>query len=171
MVGVATDARADDAGPLDNLVNAAAQRLQTGDPVAAFKWKTNTNIEDPPRVDQVIAAVTADAVANHIDPDYVTRVFGDQINATDAVEYTRFAQWKLDPAGAPATAPDLSSSRSTIDALNHTMVSEIALHWDVLHSPACLTELAGAKNAVTAARPLDGFYQQALSFAMRSYCQ
>jgi chorismate mutase len=164
-------ADADSPGPLDQLVDAAAQRLQTADPVAAVKWPTKGDIEDPARVSQVLAAVTADANARGIDSAYVTDVFNDQVNATEAIEYSRFAQWKLDPAGAPASAPDLSASRSAIDALNRQMVDEIASHWDVLHSPMCLTALEGARNAATASRRLDGLYQQALTFATRSYCR
>ena len=163
-------AEADFPGPLDPLVDAAAQRLQTADPVAAFKWQAQTNIEDPPRVNQVLAAVTADANARRIDPAYVAQIFNDQINATDAIEYSRFAQWKLDPGNAPTSAPDLSASRSAIDGLNRRMVDEIAAQWDLLHSPACAAALQHAMTAVTAARQLDGLPQQALAFATRSYC-
>ena len=54
-------ARGDDANPLLDLVDAATQRLQTAEPVAATKWLTDGSIEDPQRVDQVLAAVSADA--------------------------------------------------------------------------------------------------------------
>ena len=43
--------------PLDALVSAAAQRLQVADPVAAVKWITHGDIEDPVRVQQVVDAV------------------------------------------------------------------------------------------------------------------
>ena len=166
----AASVRADNTIPLYGLVDAAAQRLQTADPVAAYKWATGTAIEDPPRVQQVLAAVTGDATANHVDPGYVRRVFQDQINATESVEYTRFAQWKLNPQGAPGAAPELSASRTAIDALNRRMVTEITGHWDVLHSPACATDVDDADDAVIHARQLDTVYQQALAFATRSYC-
>lgn len=162
---------ADPGDLLDSLVDAAAQRLQTADAVAAFKWRAQSSIEDPPRVNQVLAAVSADATAHRIDPAYVTQIFNDQINATDAIEYSRFAQWKLDPANAPASAVDLSASRSTIDTLNRQMVDEIAAHWDVLQSPACAGALRDAKNTVTSSRQLDGLYPAALDFATRSYCR
>jgi chorismate mutase len=163
-------ARADDLTPLVALIDAAAQRLQTADPVAAYKWVNNVPVDDPARVQQVLAAVSADANDSHVDADYVRRAFNDQINATDAIEYTRFAQWKFDPANAPTAAPGLSASRSTIDTLNIRMVGEIAAQWELLHSPACGTELSDARDAVIAARGLDPLYQQALSFATRSYC-
>ena len=157
-------------GPLTALVDAATTRLLTADPAAAVKWKSGGSIEDPARVEQVMTAVSGDAVAHRIDPDYVKRVFADQINATEAVEYSRFAQWKLDPSLAPATAPDLSASRAAIDGLNHTMVDEIATQWAVLQSPQCAAERDDTVEAVASARQLDPLYRQALGAATRSYC-
>ena len=170
---VATQARADGLSPLTELVDAAAQRLQLAEPVAAFKWSAHGAIEDPGRVQQELATLGADATAKRIDPDYpayIARVFGDQINATEAIEYSRFADWKLNPASAPSAAPDLSASRSTIDALNQTMLTQIALNWDLLHSPACAVHLDVARSDIIRARQLDGLYQQALSLATQSYC-
>ena len=106
-------ARADRLSPLTELVGAAAQRLQIAEPVAAFKWSTHGAVEDPARVQQELANLSADATGQHIDPAYITRVFGDQINATEAIEYSRFADWKLNPDSVPAGSPDLSSSRSS----------------------------------------------------------
>jgi chorismate mutase len=171
FAGAPARARGDTAGPLTGLVDAAAQRLQVADPVAAFKWTTRGAIEDPGRVQQELAKLGAEASAAHVDRDYVTRVFGDQIDATEAIEYRRFADWKLNPADAPAAAPDLSESRSTIDGLNHTMLAQIVAGWDVLHSPGCATELDAARSDVARARQLDALYQQALSRATQSYCQ
>lgn len=163
-------ARADDANPLFELVDAAAQRLQTAEPVAASKWLTGGSIEDPQRVEQVLAAVSADATRRGVDGGVVRRIFTDQIDATEAIEYTRFAQWKLDPGSAPGVAPDLAASRATIDRLNTQMVEQVALQSSVLRSPDCTGTLDDAKAAVTSARTLDSFYQQALSFSTRSYC-
>jgi chorismate mutase len=163
-------AHADDPSTLYNLVDAAAARLQTADAVAAYKWIDGGPITDPPRVKVVLDNVSADAAAHQIDTGYVKDVFGDQISATEGVEYARFSQWKFDPASAPATAPDLSASRSAIDGFNKTMVNEIALHWDSLHGPDCWGDLASATSAVIGARQLDGLYQQALGFATHSYC-
>ena len=117
MLG-APDAGADVTSPLQALVDAAARRLQTADPVAASKFRTGGQVDDPQREQQVIDAVTADAALAHIDAGYVHNVFRNQIDATDSLEHSRFAQWKLDPASAPASAPDLSASRATIDTLN-----------------------------------------------------
>lgn len=167
----APQARAEPPAPLTALVDAAAQRLQLAEPVAAYKWTTHGAIEDPGRAQQELAALRAEASAQGVDPAYVTRVFGDQISATEAVEYSRFAGWKLDPGSAPTAPPDLSASRSAIDALNETMLSHLVADGDLLHSPSCASELDVASTEVLRARQLDDLYRQALSSATRSYCQ
>ncbi len=164
-------ARADTDSPLTALVDAAAQRLQVAEPVAAFKWNRHAAVEDPARAQEELAKLGDEAAAENIDRDYVTRVFGDQISATEAIEYRRFADWKLNPSSAPAASPDLSSSRSAIDALNQTMLTQVLSNWDLLHSPACAAELDAARGSVMQGRQLDGLYQQALSSATQSYCQ
>jgi chorismate mutase len=164
-----TPARAD-ASALTELVDAAAQRLQIAEPVAAFKWNSHGAIEDPGRVQEELAKLNADAAGEHIDPTYVTRVFGDQINATEAIEYQRFADWKLNPSGAPAGSPDLAASRSAIDGLNQTILTQIAANWDLLRSPRCPGQLDAARHDVVQARQLDSLYQRALSTATQSYC-
>ena len=144
--------------------------MQTADPVAASKWLSGGPINDPARVQQVIAAVSRDAQSAGVSTDYVTRVFTDQIDATEAIQYNRFSSWKLDPAAAPVAAPDLSASRQTIDGLNHQMVVEIAQEWPVLRSPECPATLASAKSAIAVSRALEPLYVQALDAATRSYC-
>lgn len=166
-----TPARGDDLSVLTPLVDAAAQRLQTAEPVAAFKWATQRAIEDPGRVQQELASVGAEATGQRIDPGYVTRVFRDQINATEAIEYSRFAQWKLNPDAVPTDSPDLSVSRSEINAWNHTMLTQLVTNWEVLHAPVCAAQLAIAKAGVVAARRLDSLYQQGIALATQSYCQ
>ena len=161
---------ADGGDPLYDLVDAAALRLETADPVAATKWLNGGAITDPARVAQVIDAVSADAASVGLPTDFVTRAFTDQINATEAIQYSRFAGWKLYPTTAPASAPDLSDSRAVIDDLNHRMVSDMAAVQPVLRSPGCTVELNAAKSFVAQARGLDGLYRQALDAATRSYC-
>lgn len=168
---VVAPARADSTSPLIALVDAAAQRLQVAEPVAAYKWNTHGAVDDPARVQQELAKLGDEAVAQQVDRDYVTRVFGDQINATEAIEYSRFANWKLNPAGAPADPPELSASRSTIDTFNQTMLAQILANWGLLHSPECGAQLDAARGGVAQRRQLDDLYRQALSTATQSYCQ
>jgi chorismate mutase len=163
-------AHADPPEPLYVLVDTAAQRLATADAVAAYKWVEGGPITDTARANQVLDSVGSDAAAHGIDPDYVRAIFENQIGATEAIEYTRFGQWKFDPTLAPTAAPDLSESRAAIDGFNKLMVDEIALQRDALHGPSCTVELDEATEAVAAARQLDGLYRQALTSATRSYC-
>ena len=127
-------------------------------------------IDDPPRPRQVVDSVGVDATKQGIDPEPVRAIFTDQVHATEGIEYTRFGQWKLDPAAAPTTAPDLSASRTAIDGFNHQMVSEMALHWDSLRGLSCGQQRDDAVRAVITDRQLDPLYQQALTFATHSYC-
>jgi chorismate mutase len=163
-------AHAADPGPLYRLVDTASQRLLTADPVAAFKWVDGGSIEDPARVGQVLDNVAADARDRGVDEDFVRRAFQNQIHATEGIQYVRFGQWKLDPAAAPTSAPNLSESRTAIDGFNRTMVSEMAAQSGVLHGPGCTTALDAARQSVIADRGLDPLYQQALDFATHTYC-
>ncbi|OBK19967.1 chorismate mutase [Mycobacterium asiaticum] len=168
---LAPQARADSS--LTVLIDAAAERLQIAEPVAAYKWSTHTPIEDPARVEQELATLRADAEALQIDPDYpdyVAEIFRDQVGATEAIEYSRFAQWKLDAAGAPPPPQDLSASRAQIDTLNTKILSQISLNWSLLRSSSCGSRLDEARVEVSRARRFDDLYQRALNTATRSYC-
>ncbi len=156
---------------LVDLVDAAARRLQVADPIAANKFHTGGPIQDPVREQQVLDGVSAEAVSLNLDPNYVTTVFRDQIDATVAIEYSRLAQWTFDPAAAPAEAPDLASSRGVIDALNREMVTRMADEWAKLHSPTCPAEHDRAKATVVRERRLDPLYVQGIDFATRNYCR
>ena len=169
-VTAAPAAHADDTSPLYRLVDTASQRLLTADPVAAVKWDDGGSIEDTTRAHQVLDNVGADARNRGVDEAYVRRAFEDQIHATEGIEYARFGQWKLDPAAAPTSAPDLSESRTAIDGFNRTMVAEMADQRDVLRGPGCTTALDDARRGVIADRGLDPLYQQALGFATHTYC-
>jgi chorismate mutase len=171
VLGMAQPSQADSSGPLFALVEAAAQRLQTADSVAAAKFKAGGPVDDPQREQQVIDNVATLAAAKHIDAEYVKGIFRDQMDATTAIEHARFADWRLNPGIAPVAAPDLASLRATIDRLNQIMVDEIAAQWDSLNSPSCDADVDNARHAVLAARQLDDLYQQALTYATRSYCR
>lgn len=162
---------ADEGTPLVELIDAAAQRLQTADPVAATKWLTGAAITDPARVRQVLETVSTDAETAGVPGDFVTALFIDQINATEAIQYSRFSAWKLDPATAPVSAPDLGASRGLIDGLNGRMVALIAANWPVLGAPDCPILLDAAQTIVTQSRQLDPLFRQALESATRSYCR
>lgn len=171
IVAAAPVAHADVLSPLHPLVDAAAQRLLTAEPVAASKYLNGGQIEDPQREAQVLDAVAAAAAAQGVDPAYVREVFRDQIDATVSVQYTLFADWKVDPAAAPVSAPDLAATRATIDSLNQTMVSEIAQQWPELQAPTCRAELGASIDEVAMNRGLVPVYRRALEYATHDYCR
>ena len=164
-------ARAEGSGPLTALVDSLAERLTIAEPVAAYKWSAHAAIEDPARVEEELSALREDAASAHVDPDYVARVFTDQIAATEAIEYRRFADWKLDPAAVPPAPADLAASRAEIDALNTKILSHIALNWGLLGSAECVGLLQYSRGEVTRLRGLDNLYQRALTAATASYCR
>jgi chorismate mutase len=157
--------------PLYTLVDTVAQRLQTAEPVAAYKWINGGSISDPARIEVVLNAVAEDATAQQVDATYVRLVFQNQIGVNEGIQYTRFGQWKLDPAVAPAAAADLAASREAINGFNKTIVNEIALQRDTLLGPNCQAALDGAEQAVIHDRALDPMYQQALATASLDFCQ
>lgn len=170
-VMAAAPGRADADNALRDLVDAAAQRLQVADPVAAFKWHNGVAVEDPSRVGLELGTLSDQATAAGVDPEYVIGVMHDQIDATESLEYSRFAQWKVDPGSVPTAPADLSALRAAIDDLNNVMLAQIERRWAVLHSSGCAAQLDDALGQVSNARRLDGLYQQALRFATRAYCQ
>lgn len=169
-LGGAAPVHAQEPNALSHLVDLAAQRLLTADPVAAYKWVNGGNIEDRARADKVLDTVAADARSRGLDDAFVRRVFENQIHANEGVQYTRFGQWKFDAAHAPTSAPGLNETRSAIDGFNRDMVAEMAARRDVLFGAGCPAALGAARAAVTAARVLDPLYRHALDVATSSYC-
>jgi chorismate mutase len=169
--GADVPAAAANSGPLTRLVDEAAQRLLIADAVAAGKYVTGGAVDDPAREQQVIDAVTAYASAQHIDANFVSDAFRNQIDATDSLEHSRFAAWKIDPGSAPKSAPDLSTTRDTINTLNQAIVDEMAAQWNALQAPTCPADLDDAKVAAIALHHLDPLYQHALDYAVHRYCR
>ena len=113
------------AGALHDLVDAAALRLQVAEPVAAVKWLDGGSITDPARAAWCSKRGRRRRGGTPRRPGLRAGYLTDQIKRHRAIEYTRFAQWKFDPAGAPSAAPDQRVLRTQIDGYNRTMVEQI----------------------------------------------
>ncbi|WP_160112797.1 chorismate mutase [Mycobacterium sp. 3519A] len=157
--------------PLIALVDLAAQRLQTAEGLAVWKFQAAENITDSRREQEVIDAAAQRAIANDVEPGYVRDVFRDLIDATVALQHGRFARWKLDPGSVPTGAPNLLACRRIIDAISRAAVDEIARRWTLLKSPTYRTELEDAKAIVIKSRQLDSTLQASLAYATRKYCR
>lgn len=164
------EAAAPHGNPWDGVIDAAARRLLTADPVAVAKWHSHQPIDDPAREQQVLAAVEAQATPLGLDPDYVHRVFRDQLDATKDVERARIAAWTGDPASAPAAGTGLAAIRGQIDSLDRIMVEGLAENTAAAHSPVCRAEVVAAVTGAAVRHRLDPVTARALFDATRDYC-
>ncbi|MCP2294846.1 chorismate mutase [Nocardia amikacinitolerans] len=157
--------------PLDPLVALVAQRLDTADAVAAAKWaylrlrsgharvvdglrpavpvladaardRSAPKVDDPEREAEVYDAMARLGAAHGLPENWVRKVFLGQIEASKTVQYGLIARWRFDPAAAPATPPDLTDVRPTIDRLNTAIIDQLAEHRVELAAPDCMERLA-----------------------------
>lgn len=77
---------ASDTTTLDHLLALIVARLEVAPDVARAKWNTHAAIEDPPREQQVIAAVGASASGYGVPRDEAERFFRAQIEASKIVQ-------------------------------------------------------------------------------------
>lgn len=80
--------------------------------------------------------------AHGLPENWVRKVFLGQIEASKTVQYGLIARWRFDPAAAPATPPDLTDVRPTIDRLNTAIIDQLAEHRVELAAPDCMERLA-----------------------------
>lgn len=157
-------------GQLRPLAALSAQRLATGDLVAAAKWGTGGPIDDPVRERQVLDAVAARARQLGADPEATVRIFRDQIEASKVVQRGLHRRWEADPSRAPAERPDLSEVREEINRINGELVRAVAASPNARSAPSCRPLLAANAARVRHQRQLDALHTVALARALRSVC-
>ncbi|HWD06168.1 MAG TPA: chorismate mutase [Amycolatopsis sp.] len=157
--------------PLDQLVGAVVERLQTGDTVAAAKWPTLGPIEDPAREQVVLDAASAGATARGLDPARAVAVFSDQIAASKTVQYGLFSDWTANPAHAPTTTPGLSQIRPILDRITGELLDGLAETKPLRTASGCglAVRLSAEKAALRA--HFDQLHRTALSRAVSSLCE
>jgi chorismate mutase len=161
---------AGDTAGLRPLAVLSAQRLATGDLVAAAKWGTGSPVDDPAREQQVLDAVARQAAELGTDPRRVARIFRDQIEASKTVQRGLHRRWHADPAQAPAERPDLGEVRKEINRINDALVRAVAGSEEARSAPLCGPRLAGAAVRVRHERHLDALHTVALARSVRSVC-
>lgn len=166
----ASDAFPSRHGQLHTLVGLSADRLATGDLVAAAKWGTGSPIDDPVREQQVLDSAAEQARKAGADPDRTVRVFRDQIEANKVVQRGLFRRWDADPAGAPKHRPDLNEVRKEINRINEALVRAVAASEPVRAQPKCRSAVAAASARVRHERRLDHLHAVALARSLRSVC-
>ncbi|MEW1751791.1 chorismate mutase [Streptomyces angustmyceticus] len=157
-------------GRLDPLAALSAERLATGDLVAAAKWGTGSPVDDPAREREVLDAVAREAREQGADPAMTVRVFRDQIEASKIVQRGLHRRWDADPGQAPAGRPDLSEVRKEINRINGALVRALAGSARARSAPSCAPLLAAAAVQVRRVRHLDGLHTAALARSLRSVC-
>ncbi len=157
-------------GRLGPLAGLSAERLATGDLVAAAKWGTGGPIDDPAREREVLDAVADQARRLGADPAATVRIFRDQIEASKVVQRGLHRRWHADPAQAPTTRPDLDEVRKEINRINGELVRAIARSPHARSAPYCAPLLTVAAAQVRHERHLDGLHTMALARSLRSVC-
>ena len=89
------------------LTDAAAERVQVADLVAAAKFGTPAPIDDPAREQVVLNTVRTLSVQMGIDPEVSVAIFADQIEANKQVQRGLYVLWTAHPEQAPTERPDL----------------------------------------------------------------
>ncbi|MFG2832228.1 chorismate mutase [Streptomyces sp. NPDC048434] len=157
-------------GQLRPLAGLSAERLATGDLVAAAKWGTGTPIDDPAREQEVLNTVAEQARQLGADPAATVRIFRDQIEAGKIVQRGLHRRWDADPAQAPTGRPDLKEVRKEINRINGALVRALAGSPHARSAPYCAPLLTAAAAQVRHERHLDGLHTVALARSLRSVC-
>ncbi|MGW2392967.1 chorismate mutase [Streptomyces lydicamycinicus] len=157
-------------GQLRPLVVLSAERLATGDLVAAAKWGTGGPVDDPAREQEVLRAVAEQARQLGADPAVTVRFFRDQIEANKVVQRGLHRAWDADPGRAPTERPDLGQVRKEINRINHELVQALADSPQARSAPYCAPLLTAAAVRVRHERHLDALHTGALARSLRSVC-
>ncbi len=157
-------------GQLHPLAALSAERLATGDLVAAAKWGTGGPIDDPAREQVVLDAVAAQARQLGADPAVTVRIFRDQIEANKVVQRGLHRAWEADPSQAPTERPDLDEVRQEINRVNGALVRAIADSPAARSAPYCGPLLTASAVRVGHERQMDGLHAVALARSLRSVC-
>lgn len=166
----ASSAHSDGYAALRPFAELSAERLATGDLVAAAKWGTDSPIDDPAREKVVLDSVAERARQLGADPERTVRVFRDQIEANKVVQRGLHDRWDADPAGAPTERPDLGEVRKEINRVNERLVQAIAASQAARTAPSCGVLVTASTLQVVHRQHLDGLHTVALARALRSVC-
>ncbi|WP_084655182.1 gamma subclass chorismate mutase AroQ [Nocardia altamirensis] len=161
---------------LDRLVALVLERLDTGDTVAAVKWKagaasgTEPAIDDPAREAQVYDAMARLGAERELPETWIRQVFSGQIEANKTVQRGLMMRWRFDPAAVPGAPADLASVRPIIDRVNGEIVDQMAARRVQLSAPDCAERVARSVFGVFATGQADALHQAALVRAAATLC-
>ncbi|MDQ1029143.1 chorismate mutase [Streptomyces umbrinus] len=164
----ATAVRASGLGALTELF---AERLLLADKVAAAKYGTESPIDDPVRERQILDDVAARAAGLGLDPDSVTAVFRDQIEANKLVQRGLYARWDAHPDERPTERPDLAKEvRPALDLITTRLLASLRQTAPVRADASCGPRLYAAAALSAYEHRLDVLHLKGLGRALPSVC-
>ncbi|WP_327395526.1 chorismate mutase [Streptomyces phaeochromogenes] len=164
----ATAVRASGLGALTELF---AERLLLADKVAAAKYGTESPIDDPVRERQILDDVAARAAGLGLDPDSVTAVFRDQIEANKLVQRGLYARWDAHPDERPTERPDLAKEvRPALDLITTRLLAALQETVPVRADASCGPRLYAAATLSAYGHRLDVLHLKGLGRALPSVC-
>lgn len=102
--------------------------------VAKAKWNSGGAINDPPREQLILDAVTAQA--SGLDAAFVRRFFQAQFDAGKALQLGLHAQWRRQGTGKFNDAPDLGRDvRPLLDELTPQLIASLRRMQPLLAEP------------------------------------
>ena len=123
-----------DAAAADHLLQLIDQRLDVAPMVAKAKWNSGGAVNDPPREQLILDAVTAQA--SGLDAVFVRRFFQAQFDASKALQLGLHAQWQQQGAGKFSDAPDLGRDvRPLLDRLTPQLIASLRQLQPLLAEP------------------------------------
>lgn len=133
------------AASLEPLRRLMDERLALMPDVARHKWNTGGAIDDLPREQKIIEALSAQAQLLGIPGKWAERFFRAQIEGAKQVQRAHFVRWQQSGAGKFADVPDLVTViRPRLDALTPQLLRELAIAWPALADPAQQGRIAAA---------------------------
>lgn len=117
---------APDLAPLDVLVRRMHQRLELMHDVARVKWNTHAPSHDPVREEALLKDVAERGRGHSLDVEFTRAFFAAQMDAAKLIQEDDFRQWRAVNQPPFRDAPDLSTLRKQLDALNADLLAALA---------------------------------------------
>ncbi|MFD3503517.1 chorismate mutase [Streptomyces sp. NPDC058676] len=156
---------------LTPLTDLFAERLLLADKVAAAKYGTDKPIDDPAREQQVLDDVAARAAGLGLDPDAVSAVFRDQIEANKLVQRGLYTRWDTHPEQRPSERPDLVKEvRPALDLITTQVLAALQETERARASASCEPRLSVAAVRSAYGHDLDLLHLAGLGRALPSVC-
>ncbi|MGI3197577.1 gamma subclass chorismate mutase AroQ [Streptomyces sp. GLT-R25] len=135
------------------------------------KYGTESPIDDPARERQILDDVAARAAGLGLDPDSVTAVFRDQIEANKLVQRGLYARWDAHPDERPTERPDLAKEvRPALDLITTRLLAALQETAPVRADASCEPRLYAAATLSAYGHRLDVLHLRGLGRALPSVC-